>query len=217
MKDQFEHVRTWVFDLDNTLYPRSAGIFDQMDGLMNAWIMREIGVDEATAQTMREEYLERYGTTLGGLMTHHDIDPDPFLHETHELDLGRLEPAPALRAQIEKLPGRRIVFTNGSRRHADRVTEALGLANLFDAHYAIEDAGYVSKPARTAFDRVFAMEGLMPERAAMFEDMAENLLVPHGLGMRTVLVTPTPDRLDPVEHIHHVTDDLTHFLSRITA
>ena len=214
MKDQFSHVRTWVFDLDNTLYPRSSGIFDQMDGLMNAWIMRELGVTEDAAEALREDYLARYGTTLHGLMTHHGIDPDPFLHETHELDLGTLEPVPHLRARIEALPGRRIVFTNGSRRHADRVTQALGLAGAFDAHYAIEDAGYVSKPHRSAFDRVFAAEGLEPGRAAMFEDMAENLMVPHGLGMRTVLVSPL--EVAALPHVHHVTDDLADFLSRIT-
>lgn len=213
MKDQFDHVCTWVFDLDNTLYPRSAGLFDQMDAIMDAWIMRELGVNSAAAREMRSGYLEEYGTTLNGLMHHYGIDADAFLRDTHELDLSNLAPAPDLRAQIAALPGRRIVFTNGSRRHADRVTQALGLGGVFDAQYGIEDADYISKPQRQAFDRVFAAEGLVPDTSAMFEDMAENLHIPFGLGMSTVLVSPTPVATLP--HIHHVTDDLAGFLSRI--
>ena len=213
MKDQFDHVRSWVFDLDNTLYPPTARLFDQMDARMNAWITREIGVTPQEAQALREGYLTQYGTTLGGLIEHHGIDADEFLRDTHELDLKNIAPALHLRAEIDRLPGRKIVFTNGSRRHADRVTEALGLTGAFDAHYGIEDAKYVSKPRPEAFDRVFEAEGLTPERSAMFEDMAINLTIPYKLGMRTVLVSQE-DVAQP-DHVHHVTDDLAQFLSRI--
>lgn len=214
MKDQFDHVRTWVFDLDNTLYPRSSRLFDQMDIRMNNWIMQAVGVSYDQAHDMRVGYLAQYGTTLTGLMQHHAIDPDAFLLDTHELDLSNLAPALHLRAEIDKLPGRRIVFTNGSRRHADRVTEALGLRGAFDAHYGIEDAKYVSKPTQQAFDLVFEAEALTPTTSAMFEDMAENLVIPHNLGMKTVLVAED-DTPEDHAHVHHVTDDLADFLSRI--
>ncbi|WP_316012863.1 pyrimidine 5'-nucleotidase [Roseobacter sp. HKCCA0434] len=216
MKQHFDHVDTWVFDLDNTLYPPSAGIFDQMDGLMNDWIARELRVSHDDAQAMRESYLEQYGTTLGGLMLNHGIDADAFLAETHDLDLGEIEMKPALRAAIDALPGRKYVFTNGSREHARRVTAALGLDGVFDQHYAIEDANYISKPRREAYDRVFAAAELQGHTAAMFEDMAENLIVPHSLGFRTVLVHPHIKEDHGLEHIHHVTDDLTGFLRRLT-
>ena len=213
MKDQFNHVRSWVFDLDNTLYPPTARLFDQMDERMRAWIVREIGISTDAAQELSQGYLAKYGTTLAGLMRHNDIDAASFLLETHTLDLSHMLPVPDLRTQIESLPGRKIVFTNGSRHHADKVTEALGLTGAFDAHYGIEDAKYVSKPHPEAFDLVFSAEGLTPENSAMFEDMAENLQIPHALGMQTVLVSPEP--VAKLNHVHHVTDDLARFLSRI--
>ena len=210
-RDAFAHVETWVFDLDNTLYPPEIRLFDQIEKRMTEYVMTALGVAAAEADRLRAEYWRRHGTTLAGLMSEHGLDPDPYLDHVHDIDLGSVRPQPALRAAIAALPGRRIVYTNGSRGHARRVTEALGIGDLFEALYGFEDAGYEPKPRPTAFARVFGADGLAPGRAAMFEDDARNLAVPHGLGMRTVLVGDPPD----LPHVHHNTRDLTDFLTRL--
>jgi putative hydrolase of the HAD superfamily len=203
-------MRTWVFDLDNTLYPASARLFDLIDRRMTAYIVANLGVDTATADRLRADYWHRYGTTLAGLMAEHGLDPDPYLVDVHDIPLDRLSPDPDLAARIRDLPGRRIVYTNGSAPYAERVLAARGLSGLFDAVYGVEHAGYRPKPEAAAFATVFTRDGLDPRAAAMFEDDARNLAVPHALGLRTVHVAPDPE---PADHIHHHTDDLTSFLA----
>ena len=211
-RDAFRSVETWVFDLDNTLYHPSVRLFDQIDRRMTEFVMRATGTDRDEADRLRKRYWLDYGTTLAGLMAHHGTDPEPYLVEVHDIDFGVLEPDPALRAAIARLPGRRIVYTNGSAPYARRVIAARGLEGLFDAVYGVEDAEYHPKPQPGAFARVFARDGLEPTRAAMFEDDPRNLREPHRLGMRTVLVTPEPETHP---HIHHHTDDLAAFLARL--
>lgn len=184
-RDAFSHVETWVFDLDNTLYPPTIQLFDQIEARMNAYVMQILGLDPVAASALRRHYWQTYGTTLAGLMHEHALDPDPYLHHVHDIDLTSVPEAPALRAVIDRLQGRKIVFTNGSRRHAERVTAAIGLAGAFDALYGFEDAGYVAKPRPEAFAAVFGRDGFATGKAAMFEDDPRNLAVPHGLGMRT--------------------------------
>ncbi|MFZ5750947.1 MAG: pyrimidine 5'-nucleotidase [Acidobacteriota bacterium] len=210
--EPFQHVRTWVFDLDNTLYPPEARLFDQIEVRMTAWVMKALGVGRDEADRLRAEYWRLYGTTLAGLMHEHGVDPAPYLTEVHDIALDHLRPDPALRAGIEALPGRRIVYTNGSAPYAERVLAARGLAGAFDAVYGVEHADFQPKPRRSAFETVFARDGLDPMRAAMFEDDPRNLAAPHAMGMRTVHVAPEPE---PAPHIHHHTDDLAGFLARL--
>jgi putative hydrolase of the HAD superfamily len=207
----FANVEAWVFDLDNTLYPPAVRLFDQIEERMTHYVMREIGLGREAAEHLRDHWWRNHGTTLAGLMEAYAIDPDPYLAEVHDIDLSGLRPDPALAAAVAALPGRRIVYTNGSRRHAERVTAALGLAGAFHALYGIEDAGYRPKPEAAAFERVFALDGLDPARGAMFEDDPRNLAVPARLGMQTVLVG-APHEAD---FIAHRTDDLADFLSRL--
>lgn len=211
--DSFSHVRSWVFDLDNTLYPPAARLFDQIEARMTDYVMQTLGVDRARADYLRGHYWETHGTTLAGLMREHDLDPAPYLVAVHDIDLSHLAPAPDLAAQITALPGRKIVYTNGSAPYAERVLAARGLTGIFDAIYGVEHAQYLPKPERAAFDRIFARDGLSPTQAAMFEDDPRNLAAPHALGMRTVHVAPDPA---PATHIHHHTDDLAAFLSQLT-
>jgi len=206
-------VNTWVFDLDNTLYPPSARLFDLIEVRMTDWVMRTLGVDQARADHLRLHYWQTYGTTLAGLMREHDVDPAPYLHEVHEISLDRLMPDPTLAANIAALPGRRVIYTNGTAPYAERVIAARGLSGLFDAIYGVEHADFLPKPEQAAFDRVFATDGLNPETAVMFEDEPRNLRVPHALGMGTVHVAPTAE---PDDHIHFHTDDLGSFLGQIT-
>jgi putative hydrolase of the HAD superfamily len=211
-KDQFSHVTTWVFDLDNTLYPPSVRLFDQIEVRMTAWVMQSLRVERAEADRLRAHYWAHYGTTLAGLMREHGIDPGPYLTDVHDIDFSGLSPDPALRSGIAALPGRRIVYTNGSAPYARQVVAARGLSGLFDAVYGIEDADFRPKPERGAFDLVLGRDGTDPTCAAMFEDDPRNLAAPHAMGMRTVHVAPAPE---PAPHIHHHTDDLAGFLARL--
>lgn len=211
---QFSDVRHWVFDLDNTLYPPEARLFDQIEVRMTRWVMETLGVDHAKADTLRVQYWEKYGTTLAGLMAEHDVDPHGYLQDVHEISMDHLEPDTALARRIDALPGRKIVFTNGSEPYARRVLSARGLSDVFEAVYGVEHAAFRPKPERAAFETVFAHAGIETPRAAMFEDEPRNLRAPHDMGMRTVHVAPDPD---PAPHIHHHTDNLSDFLSQLLA
>ncbi|WP_306115241.1 MULTISPECIES: pyrimidine 5'-nucleotidase [unclassified Roseovarius] len=211
-KQHFTHVDTWVFDLDNTLYPPEARLFDQIEVKMTEYVMATLRVDRAEADHLRNKYWHEHGTTLAGLMNEHGIDPDPYLIEVHEISLDHLEPDAELNTRIRALPGRKIVYTNGCAPYAERVIAQRGLAGAFDAVYGVEHAGFLPKPQQQAFDAVFTRDGIAPQRAAMFEDEARNLKAPHAMGMRTVHVAPEAQALD---HVHHHTDDLTDFLGRL--
>jgi putative hydrolase of the HAD superfamily len=212
LKAAFDHVETWVFDLDHTLYPPSAQLFPLIEARMITWVKQAIGVDETEANRLRKHYWQTYGTTLAGLMREHDLDPDPFLHDVHDIAMDSLTPDPELAKAIKALPGRRIIYTNGTAPYARRVIKARGLDGLFDAIYGVEHAAYHPKPDHAAFEKVFGIDGLNPAKSAMFEDEPRNLTVPHAMGMATVHVAPL--RLDAA-HIHHHTDDLGGFLTRL--
>ena len=208
----FSHVDTWVFDLDNTLYPPSIRLFDQIEVRMTQYVMDSLGVDAARADHLRGYYWEKYGTTLAGLMREHDVDPGPYLTDVHDISFDELPLDPDLAAAIDALPGRCVVYTNGCVPYAKNVISARGLDGLFDAIYGVENAGFLPKPEAGAFDKVFTADGLDPTRAAMFEDEPRNLAVPHTLGMKTVHVAPAPVQ---EAFIHHHTDDLTGCLRAI--
>ena len=203
---------TWVFDLDNTLYPPSMRLFDQIEVKMTDWVMRALKVDRARADHLRGYYWQTYGTTLAGLMREHDVDPGPYLNEVHDIDFSVLAPDPSLARAISALPGRKIVFTNACAPYAEKVLSSRGLAGLFDSVYGVEHADFHPKPEARAFETVFARDGLNPRVAAMFEDDTRNLAVPHAVGMKTVHVAPDHD---PAPHIHFHTDDLATFLARL--
>lgn len=211
-KNHFSHVRNWVFDLDNTLYPPAVRLFDQIETKMTDFVMRTTGVDKPQADFLRKDYWARYGTTLAGLMREHDIDADAYLEEVHDISFDALTPDPYLAQLIGDLPGRKIVYTNGSAPYAAQVLKARGLQDAFDAIYGVENANYVPKPDQSAFETVFAQDGLNPEIAAMFEDDPRNLAAPHSMGMRTVHVAPDPE---PQDHIHFHTENLRHFLQKL--
>lgn len=211
-RTHFATVQTWVFDLDNTLYPPHMRLFDQIEVKMTDWVMRALQVDRARADHLRAHYWQTYGTTLAGLMAEHDVDPGPYLTEVHEIDFSVLAPDPALAKAIARLPGRKIIYTNACVPYAEKVVEARGLGGLFDAVYGVEDADFHPKPEARAFSTVFDRDGLDPAHAAMFEDDARNLMVPHALGMRTIHVA---SEARPEPHIQHHTDDLAGFLSKL--
>lgn len=218
----FATTEAWIFDLDNTLYPAECNLFAQVDHRMGEFITRYLGVPYAHARHLQKAYYRQFGTTLAGLMAVHKLDPAEFLAYVHDIDLSVVHEAPQLRAAIAALPGRRLIYTNGSHRHAERVAEKLGVLDLFEDICDIAACDYVPKPEAQAFDRMIRRHGVAAETAAMFEDMPMNLAVPHDLGMTTVLVHssyvdhPIQEQMkawtELPDHIHHMTVDLAAFL-----
>lgn len=201
-------IKHWIFDLDNTLYPPSARLFDQIEAKMEAYIIRELGIPPEDANDLRADFWHNHGTTLAGLMEVYGIDPDPFLDEVHDIDLSALAPDPDLAQAISALPGQRVIYTNGSIGHGERVSRARGLRQCFDAVYGIEDAHYIPKPHEAAYAHILARTGIDPVAAVMVEDDPRNLEIPKRLGMTTILVGP---RID-APHIDFQTEDLAGFL-----
>ncbi|ABF54532.1 Pyrimidine 5-nucleotidase [Sphingopyxis alaskensis RB2256] len=186
MPPPLDPIDSWIFDLDNTLYPPSAKLFDLIDERMGAFIMRLLGVDAIEARRVQKRYFHDHGTTMAGLMRHHGVDPEEFLRDVHAIDLDRLTPDPRLRAGLERLPGRRLVFTNADADYAARVLEARGIADLFDGICDIRITRYTPKPEATAYDVMVAHLGVDPVRSLFVEDMARNLTPAKALGMTTV-------------------------------
>jgi len=223
----FTQVETWVFDLDNTLYPRHLNLWQQVDDRIRDYIATFLKVGPDEAFRVQKDYYKRYGTSMRGLMTEHGMDPDEYLAFVHKIDHSPLEPNPALGAAIEKLPGRKLILTNGTRAHADAVMRRLDIHMHFEDVFGINEANLEPKPLPQTYDRFLKLHGVDPERAAMFEDLARNLAVPHSLGMTTVLVVPEGSREVVREawemegrdapHVDHVTDDLAGFLARVRA
>jgi putative hydrolase of the HAD superfamily len=222
----FTHVDTWVFDLDNTLYPSECNLFAQVDERMGAYVAKMLGVPQPYARHLQKSYYRQFGTTLNGLMKIHKMEPKPFLDYVHDIDLSVVPPSPELRASIERLPGRKLIFTNGTVAHAERVATRIGIIDLFDGICDIVACGYCPKPDAEAFATFVDRHNVAPTRAAMFEDMPQNLEVPHALGMTTVLIQsayidhPAQAKArqwtTPPPHIHHVTKDLQGFLSQMS-
>jgi putative hydrolase of the HAD superfamily len=216
-RDTFAHVDTWVFDLDDTLYPRSIGLHDQMKRRVVLFIAEQMKIDHAAAEAVHLDYYQRYGATLHGLIDLHGIAPRDFLDFIHDIDLSVLGRNEALIAALRALPGRRIVFTNASRGHAVASLEVMGMSDLFDAIASIEDSDFQGKPHLSAFSGFLDAHGVDPLTSAMFEDRPGNLVVPHELGMKTVLVIdPSIDEIETFlkpAHVDVVVADLTAFLT----
>ncbi len=211
----FNHINTWVFDLDNTLYPASCRLFDQMHVRMSDFIIQQFGVDEAEAKRRRSEYYIKYGTTLRGLMVEHDMQPDAFLDYVHEIDYTAVAHSAELKTALAKLPGRKLIFTNGTTGHAKRVLKRLGVEDSFDGVFDIVDSDYIPKPDRKPYDKFAALYNIDTTCAAMFEDIHLNLEAPHDMGMTTVLITE--DKKYDAPYVHHTTNDIAEFLKGVAS
>ena len=222
----FAHVTQWVFDLDNTLYPHHANLFAQIDVRMTDYVSALLELPREEARKVQKDFYRDYGTTLNGLMSQYGIDPDDFLQKVHDIDYSWLSPDPALGDAIRALPGKKFIFTNGDRGHAERTARQLGILDHFDEIFDIVAAGLVPKPARETYDKFASLHRIDTAKAAMFEDLARNLLVPKAMGMATVLIVPRnfePDFAEVWERdepeagtVDFVTDDLASFLRAIT-
>ena len=221
----FAHVTDWVFDLDNTLYPRHTDLFSQIDRNMTAFVAELLQLPHDEAREIQKRYYRDHGTTLQGLMRNHGIDVDAFLERVHDIDYSWVSPDPALGEAIRALPGRKFIFTNGDTRHAERTARALGILDHFDDIFDIVAADLVPKPAAETYDKFLGLHRVDATHAAMFEDLPRNLTVPRALGMKTILIVPR--NLDETfceswesegregDQIDHITDDLAGFLSHL--
>jgi len=222
---RFTHITDWVFDLDNTLYPHHSNLFGQIDVKMTAYVSELLGLPRDDARKLQKELYLEYGTTLAGLIARHGIDSDDFLEKVHDIDYSHLEPNPELGTAIRTLPGRKFIFTNGDRRHAERTARRLGILDDFDDIFDIIAAGLTPKPAQKSYDLFVALHKVAGPNAVMFEDLARNLKVPKALGMTTVLIVPRNFRptfseiwesdVEQEDDVDFVTDDITTFLGSI--
>jgi putative hydrolase of the HAD superfamily len=218
----FDHIDTWVFDLDNTLYPASCRLFDQMDVKMGEFVSELLDMDYAAAKLHQKSLYYKHGTTLRGLMLDHGVKPEGFLDYVHNIDHSAVAANPKLDHALQQLAGRKIIFTNGTVAHAEKVLNRLGIADHFNDIYDIIAADYIPKPDAAPYQKFVKDYHVMPKSSAMFEDIARNLEVPHALGMTTVLIT-SPDHQDSrsiagdLSHVQHSTSDIAAFLSAIVA
>ena len=211
MTADLSHVDTWLFDLDNTLYPVESGFMGEIEARMTAYVARLTGLPRDEAYALQKRYLAEHGLTLGGLIYHHDVDPKDFHAIFHDMSLDALAHDPDLMAAIARLPGRRLIFTNADDVHAARVLEHLGLAHLFDDVFHIGSADYVPKPDPVCFQRMVAAHAIDSRATAFFEDSERNLAPAADLGMTTVLVGPhAPASAAPF--VHHRVEKLAPFL-----
>lgn len=223
--ERFRETKAWIFDLDNTLYPAECNLFAQVDQRMGEFISNYLDIPFDEARHLQKTYYRKFGTTLSGLMQVHGLKPQAFLDYVHDIDVSMVPHSPDLAIAIRTLPGKKYIFTNGSRRHAENVAGKLGVLDEFDGVFDIHAADYVPKPDRSAYDMFLKVHDVDASHASMFEDMPHNLEAPHSLGMTTILVHssyydhPIQHEItsweSPPEHVHHMTEDLNGFLGQV--
>ena len=218
MIEALRHVDDWIFDLDNTLYPASARLFDLIDERMSAYVARILGCDRVEARRIQKQYFRDHGTTLAGLMKHHGVDPHDFLADVHDIPLERVSRDERLADALARLPGRKFVFTNGHQPYADRVLKAIGIGDHFHGLIDIDACSFLPKPDAHGYRLLIERFAIDPARAALVEDMAKNLKPAKALGMTTIWLDNGSDHgnhdADPAA-IDHVIGDLTDWLHLI--
>ncbi|MEC4594615.1 MULTISPECIES: pyrimidine 5'-nucleotidase [Nitrospirillum] len=225
MGSPFAHIDTWIFDLDNTLYPAACNLFAQVDVRIGAYIANALGLDADAAKRLQKDYFRQYGTSLRGLMLNHGVQPGPFLDYVHDIDVSAILPQPAMAESLAALPGRKIIYTNGSAGHAENVMRRLGVADQFHAVFDIVAADFTPKPDALPYTTLIQRHGIDPTRAVMVEDIARNLEPARALGMATVLVEtdspfslPNPDApAAALPYVQHRITDVPAWLAQVVA
>jgi len=215
-----ETVETWVFDLDNTLYPASSRLFDQVDRKITEFIMQALSLEWDDAHKKQKSFFREFGTTLNGMMQMHGTHPQEYLEYVHDIDLSPIPHSPNLDKALDQLPGRKVIFTNGSTDHARKVTQKLGVTQHFDGIFDIVDCQFIPKPELSVYEKMIAAFGINPKATVMVEDMARNLVPAAALGMTTVWVrtdTAWATEGSDEDHIHHTIDDLTPWLEELVS
>ncbi len=221
----FSHVDAWVFDLDNTLYPPDSALWPQIDERITAYLMNLYGLDGLAARALQKHFYHRHGTTLKALIDQGDADPEHFMDFVHDIDRSSITVNTRLSDALGRLPGRKLILTNGSQKHAENTANALGILHHFEAVFDIKAAGYIPKPEPIAYQLFFDKHGVDPKRAAMFEDLVKNLKAPFDVGMKTVLIVAKSGHADLRDDwekrqetppfVEYITDDIAGFLSGV--
>jgi len=217
MKD-LSKIKFWLFDLDNTLYSGDTKVFDQVDKKMSKFISEKLNVSLEEAKKIQKNYFHEYNTTLNGMIKNHDIDANEFLEFVHDVDLGFLKKNEPLKIEIEKLKGKKIIFTNGSKAHASNVTSRIGIEQLFDGVFDIVDSDFYPKPSMEPYKKIIENYKIVPEYCIFFEDIARNLKPAYELGMKTVWIEnnePWAAKYSDEEFVNYKTGSLTKFLKEI--
>jgi len=215
MRAELSHIRNWIFDLDNTLYPASSNLFPLIDARIGAYVARLLEVDADEAHRIQKGYFHAHGTTLAGLMAEHGVDPHHYLADVHDIDMDALTPNEALAEALARLPGRKLVFTNGDAPYAARVLDRLGLGESFEAIFDVHATAYRPKPEPVAYQGLCEAYGLDPLESLFAEDMARNLKPAKAIGMTTVWVdngSEQPPNDSDRSFIDYTTHDIGHWL-----
>ena len=212
---ELRHVRTWIFDLDNTLYPARCRLFDQVDRKIGEYVASYFQIDVETARHRQKAFYHSHGSTLRGMMFLHDMEPDGYLEYVHDIDLSPVDPDPLLNEVLSRLPGRKLIFTSATSAHAERVTRRLGVDHHFEEIFDVVAADYTPKPHAETYDRLLERHAVDPTKSVFFDDIPRNLKPAADIGMTTVWIPghhgwAQPD--DDDEYIHYVAEHLAHWL-----
>ena len=215
-----KNVDTWVFDLDNTLYSADSGIFQQVSELMGKFVSKYLNIDIKEAKKIQRKYYKKHGTTLRGMMDNHGVDPDTFLNEVHQLDYSIVEPDQKLNEELDKLRGKKIIYTNANLQHVNQVLSRLELTNMFDDIFDIKMADYIPKPELDPYKQIIDKFNINPSCAAMFDDIAKNLVPAKNLGFTSVWINAghenfSDDIASSKDSLDYETKDLSSFLNEI--
>ena len=216
--NMLDQVNCWIFDLDNTLYPITKDLLSEIDAQMSRFVSNFLNIDPHESRKVQKKYFREYGLTLRGLMIHHKLDPDVFFKETAPTNLEKIQPNPDLGEIINTLPGRKLIYTNSAREHAELVLERLGIRSVFEGVFDIKAANYVPKPAEKPYQKMCDQFFIEPHTALMVDDIARNLRPASALGMTTVWMQTTAEwaETSDVEDFIDITiNDISTWLSNI--
>ena len=215
-----QKINTWIFDLDNTLYSADSGIFQQVHKLMGEFISKNLKMDMVEAKKLQSKYYKQHGTTLRGLMDNHGVEPDYFLDEVHKLDYSIVGPDEILNKELEKIQGRKIIYTNANKKHVVDVLERINLTNFFDEIFDIKMANYIPKPEIRPYEQIIDIFNINPSSSAMFDDIAKNLVPAKKVGFTPVWVDAgyenfSDDIQASKDYLDYSTRNLSSFLKDI--
>ena len=214
----FNSIKYWIFDLDNTLYSGKTKVFEQVDKRMSKYISDKLNISVEEAKKVQKNYFHKYNTTLNGMIKNHKIDPDEFLEFVHDINIDFLQKDPALGKEIEKLDGKKIIFTNGSKKHAINVTTKIGIDQLFDDIFDIVDCNFIPKPKMEPYEKLVKKHKIDPNLCAFVEDIARNLKPAYEMGMKTVWIEndePWASKFSDSNFVNYKTSNLSEFLKKI--
>ena len=214
----FNSIKCWIFDLDNTLYSGKTKVFEQVDKRMSKYISNKLNISVEEAKKVQKNYFYKYNTTLNGMIKNHKIDPDEFLEFVHDINIDFLQKDPALGKEIEKLDGKKIIFTNGSKKHAINVSKQIGIDQLFDDIFDIVEAEFIPKPLLKPYKKLVKKHKIDPKLCVLVEDIARNLKPAYEMGMKTVWIEndePWASKFSDSKFVNYRTNNLSEFLKKI--